>query len=427
MIILTDFLKNIFRVKYLRYTFLLTIGIAVVIPTYEAIFIFPKYRNLSISMIENEASRTAKYLAANSLPQNFDFKSKTSLVEYTDKLYTNIKNFNIVKLKLFSNSGEIIWSTDTHEVGTINKQAYFHNLVSKGFPFTKLVQKKEKTLEGEISRVDVIETYVPFMQGNEFTGAFEIYYDVTTNMSILNDLSWRTWLSIMIMGVGLVCVVMISLAISYRDYQRRLKVQEELQESEEKYRILIDNSIEAICVAQDGLIKFFNHQTEELCGYSREELTSKLFTDFIHDDDQDLVRERHQRRLSGDELPSRYSFRIVHKNGNIKWVELNVATISWDGRPAALCFLIDITESKHLEDERKILITDLQEALENIQTLKGLIPICASCKKIRDDKGYWNQMEKYISDHSDAKFSHGICPDCAKKLYPELYKEIYDK
>ena len=69
---------------------------------------------------------------------------------------------------------------------------------------------------------------------------------------------------------------------------------------------------------------------------------------------------------------------------------------------------------------RSQLIDTLEKTLQEVKTLKGLIPICASCKKVRDDEGYWNQIETYISDHSDAKFSHGICPECAKKLYPEL-------
>ena len=71
-------------------------------------------------------------------------------------------------------------------------------------------------------------------------------------------------------------------------------------------------------------------------------------------------------------------------------------------------------------EEREKLISKLQEALDNIKTLKGLLPICANCKKIRDDKGYWNQIESYIRDRSDAEFSHGICPDCAKKVYSDF-------
>ena len=72
-----------------------------------------------------------------------------------------------------------------------------------------------------------------------------------------------------------------------------------------------------------------------------------------------------------------------------------------------------------LESEREVLIKDLGKALSEIKTLKGIIPICSHCKKIRDDKGYWNQIEKYISEHSDAQFSHGICDKCVEKYYSE--------
>jgi len=84
----------------------------------------------------------------------------------------------------------------------------------------------------------------------------------------------------------------------------------------------------------------------------------------------------------------------------------------------------NITDRIEAETAKVELIDDLQEALDKVNLLSGLLPICASCKKIRDDKGYWNQIETYIRDHSEAEFSHGICPDCAQKLYPGLYKKI---
>lgn len=82
----------------------------------------------------------------------------------------------------------------------------------------------------------------------------------------------------------------------------------------------------------------------------------------------------------------------------------------------------NISEIKHAEQEREKLITQLQKALAEIKTLHGILPICSSCKKIRDDKGSWTQMEAYISEHTDAEFSHGLCAECAKKLYPKYYK-----
>jgi len=82
--------------------------------------------------------------------------------------------------------------------------------------------------------------------------------------------------------------------------------------------------------------------------------------------------------------------------------------------------LRDITERKNAEGERTRLILELTEALSHVKMLSGLLPICASCKKIRDDRGYWNQIESYIRQHSEAEFTHGICPDCLARLYPEV-------
>ncbi len=81
-----------------------------------------------------------------------------------------------------------------------------------------------------------------------------------------------------------------------------------------------------------------------------------------------------------------------------------------------------VNEIKRMDERNKKLIEELHEAIAEIKVLSGLLPICSSCKKIRDDKGYWTWIEKYIQEHSEAQFSHSICPDCAKKLYPKLYK-----
>ncbi len=83
-----------------------------------------------------------------------------------------------------------------------------------------------------------------------------------------------------------------------------------------------------------------------------------------------------------------------------------------------------IEKRKQTEVERERLIVDLQEALKKVKTLSGMLPLCSSCKKVRDDKGYWNQIDAYISEHSDAEISHGLCPDCMKKLYPDIWEKM---
>jgi PAS domain S-box-containing protein len=98
-----------------------------------------------------------------------------------------------------------------------------------------------------------------------------------------------------------------------------------------------------------------------------------------------------------------------------------VVSVTLAGREHLLESFLDITERKRAEEERERLIGQLQEALAKVKTLSGLLPMCASCKRIRDDKGYWQQIEAYIRDHSEAEFSHSVCPECAKKLYPEVF------
>jgi DNA-binding NtrC family response regulator len=80
-------------------------------------------------------------------------------------------------------------------------------------------------------------------------------------------------------------------------------------------------------------------------------------------------------------------------------------------------------ERKRVQEEREQLIDKLQAALTQVKQLSGLLPICASCKSIRDDRGYWQQLERYMDEHSEVKFTHGLCPVCARELYPELYRD----
>ncbi len=85
----------------------------------------------------------------------------------------------------------------------------------------------------------------------------------------------------------------------------------------------------------------------------------------------------------------------------------------------------EIDERKRVEEGREELINKLKKALAEVKTLRGILPLCSFCKRIRDDKGYWEQVEVYIYKHSQADISHGICPECVKKHYPEEYDDMY--
>jgi PAS domain S-box-containing protein len=128
------------------------------------------------------------------------------------------------------------------------------------------------------------------------------------------------------------------------------KAQKELTESEKRYRLLVNSASEAIVVLQDGMVCLANPETVSLTGFSEQELKSKLFPSFIHPDDRDMVLEMHQRRMRGDPMPNRYSFRTIRKEGGVRWVDISAVSINWEGRPATLNFLTDITERKKMED-----------------------------------------------------------------------------
>ncbi len=137
------------------------------------------------------------------------------------------------------------------------------------------------------------------------------------------------------------------------DATERKKVEEAFRESEEKYRQIIENAAEGIMVGQDGWLKFVNPQMEKFAGYTKKELLSKPFVEFIHPDDREKVIENHRKRLNGEPVPKTYSFRITTKNNEIKWFEIGGIQITWEKKPASLNFFLDITDRKQAEDVLK--------------------------------------------------------------------------
>jgi len=151
-----------------------------------------------------------------------------------------------------------------------------------------------------------------------------------------------------------------------RDIQELKEADRALRESEEKYRQVVHHANDAIFIAQDEVIKFPNPKTVALVGYGADELARIPFVDLIHPEDRELVLRRHKRRLEGEELESTYSFRVIQKTGEEIWVQLNTAVITWDGRPATLNFLRDVTHQKKLEDQLRH-----AQKMEAIGTLAG--------------------------------------------------------
>lgn len=205
---------------------------------------------------------------------------------------------------------------------------------------------------------------------------------------------------------------------TYEDITQHKAMEERLRESEEKYRILFHGSKAPVLVIDpaNGRILDANAAAVKYYGYDFALEPAKNITEI-----NTLSADRIFAEMEKAKTEKRDCFHFFHRlaNGEVRPVEVYSGPIRLNGRELLYSIVHDIGERKKMEEEKEKLINELRDALAKVRTLSGLLPICSSCKKIRNDKGYWTQIESYILEHSGAEFSHGICPECIKKLYPE--------
>ena len=221
---------------------------------------------------------------------------------------------------------------------------------------------------------------------------------------------------------------------SYQELEQRIseletielkgkQVQQELRERAEFFEAIFNNAGIGIAIADNNRTFFkVNERMTELLGMSKDELIGKSNTDITHPQDIEHSKERLESLFQGKIDSYRMEKRYIRKDGNDIWVDLSVSKIRDNNgdTKASIGMVSDITARKHAEEALLQERNKLQKALSEIKTLRGILPICSHCKKIRNDEGYWDQIESYIRDHSEAEFSHGICQECADKYYPDM-------
>jgi PAS domain S-box-containing protein len=212
-----------------------------------------------------------------------------------------------------------------------------------------------------------------------------------------------------------------------QDITELKRAEDELRASETRFRTMFNEAPMGIAVIDSltGQIQAVNPMFARIAGRPMEELTHLDWETITHPDDVQNDLDQLARLNAGDISGFQMEKRYLHPDGHAVWISMTIAPLKTDdgAHPRHLCMIEDIATRKQHETERESVIAQLQKALAEVKTLRGFLPICASCKKIRDDTGYWNQIESYISTHSDARFSHGVCPECAQRLYPELQED----
>jgi len=197
---------------------------------------------------------------------------------------------------------------------------------------------------------------------------------------------------------------------------RHARSEKSLGELEERF---FDLAIDMLCVLDfNGHFKRLNPTWETTLGFTREELMSRPFIEFVHPDDRDRTLQQNRQVRGGGQARS-FENRYVCKDGSYRWLVWNAAPDS--SRNVIYSVARDITERKRAEEERETLLQKLQTALAEVRILRGILPICSYCKRIRDDENYWQSVDAYLSEHINAEFSHSICPNCYRNVVePEL-------
>ncbi|NQU64921.1 MAG: PAS domain S-box protein, partial [SAR324 cluster bacterium] len=201
--------KEILITPLLRNILILSIFIVLVSPVFILSYILPLFSNNMIDLKEEDAVATAKYLSSSLFTKSDIISRDLITSDFVKKIQLVQQTLEMEKIKIFSKSGEIVYSTDPVDIGKINQHAYFFKIVSYGKIYSKLVTKGSLTLEGRSIIADVVETYIPIMTNGSFRGAFEIYYDITNKKKVLDNLVTHSLIILFVFAAILLTVLIV--------------------------------------------------------------------------------------------------------------------------------------------------------------------------------------------------------------------------
>ncbi len=254
-----------------------------------------------------------------------------------------------------------------------------------------------------------------------------LFPGITVRQSHIVTICFSTFVAIIVAYFVLLRTDQLLCRISGENILRQ-KMQDDLRVLEQKFSKLFHANPGWVIISNlhSGRYLDVNSAVLRMTGFSREEIvghTSLELHIWVDPEDRETIISKlfKEGRLHNHEV----KFRM--KSGEIRTLLRSAELIHLNGEPVMISVCKDITDRNQAALERERLIDQLEDSLSKVKLLSGMLPTCASCKKIRDDKGQWLQMESYIKDRSDADFSHGVCPDCAEKLYPDFYNRMRNR
>ncbi len=363
--------NNFLKIPLLRNILLASLTVAIVLPLYIIFLIYPSFTQLLIDDKKDDAIRIARHLSSMLVTEKTELQKdvlQVYILNEVEKLREIRDDFELIKVKFFSKSGEIIFSTDPEDIGKINKERYFHEIVAKGKVHAEVVHKDTESLEGQKVSADVVETYVPLMSDSKFLGAFEIYYDITARKEQLGALLSRSSTILFTLASGLLLIIVITLIRENKTITERERVECALRKSEQRFRETTDLLPTVICETNtDMTITYLNKAGFEIFGYSQADLGANIkIIELIHPDDRGRAAQEVDEILEGAELVAT-EYRMLREDGSVVAVFVNFAPLYKEGKVTGMrAGIADITEQKNLQAR-------LQEAqkMEAIGTLAG--------------------------------------------------------
>ncbi|MBI5232983.1 MAG: hypothetical protein HY880_01370, partial [Deltaproteobacteria bacterium] len=228
----------IFKYSFLNNIFFVSLAAVIALPLYAVFFIYPSFVELLTENVENRAVFIARHIASDSfkgtaalsrsgLPSNFD-----------DYIMAKSRELGFMKVKVFSPDGEAVYSTDPKDIGQVNRDKYFRELLASGSTYKKIVKKDARSLEGQAVSMDVVETYVPIMRDNKFIGAFEVYLDITGDNARLNKVIRRALTAVFSITALLLAAVVAGLYKALQTIREEEKAEEKLISQQQQLEML---------------------------------------------------------------------------------------------------------------------------------------------------------------------------------------------
>lgn len=242
-----------FRIPFIRNLLLLVLVIIACMPLYTLLVLHPAYHEQVIHQTEDESVRYANYLVRGLKLEGVRLEREQLPATIVEQVKSIRDDRHLIKLRFFSPDGEIIFSTDPTETGKANTSDYFRNIVAKGQVFSKVVEKDHKTADGDLTKIDVVETYVPFWADGRFGGAIEVYYDITKRVAGINALTMRTTMILVVLSFCFLAAMVVALNKARHSLEKRDEAETALRQINEELEERVTNRTNELSLANEQL------------------------------------------------------------------------------------------------------------------------------------------------------------------------------